>query len=413
MSSTAKALKVSTSATTIQSIHGLPQDIIADIFSRLPVKYLLRFSCASKQSHLLISDPQFIKTQLNRTNEIEGQDINHRLRYGVLGFGGLPGSLSLSSVNYEASDHSSTELTHPSTNSRFYPEILGSCNGLLLVGLGGHTLVLWNPSIRKSDRISCSYHKYYEDRFRLYGLGYDSSINQYKVVSAVAPIRRHRYGFVDDHHGGMRTTRLHRTKVAVFNFKSTSSSRRVQEVPYKIASNAMAAVVNGAPHWVVSRGGEDDDYVIVYFDFVEEKLKEVPKPRWLDDITSKLFDLGVLKGCLCAVINDGVKGNSEVWVMKDYGMKESWTELIVIPSDCRWSRDKPFGFGRLVPLGLKKNGEFLMVADRARLIVYNPRKNTMEDIMLTQNDRFHGAPYVESLVSPHHHEGDYGIIGEK
>ncbi|XP_057485883.1 F-box/kelch-repeat protein At3g23880-like [Actinidia eriantha] len=172
-------------------LPNLPHDVVVDILSRLPVKSLFRFRCTCKLWCSLISDPQFSTKHLNHANNYAAATITtttNLLRYGVLYFTSFPYiSLSLSSMNYEASDRSLVKLDLPLDNSNFHAEILGSCNGLLLVGLGGHALILWNPFIRKYELF---WHRYRmaskNNCYTLSGLGFDSTRSEYKVVSVVS-----------------------------------------------------------------------------------------------------------------------------------------------------------------------------------------------------------------------------------
>ncbi|GJM85107.1 hypothetical protein PR202_ga01530 [Eleusine coracana subsp. coracana] len=49
-----------------ETIEELPEDIIFDVLSRLPVKPLCRFGCESKAWRALISDPAFAEAQSSR-----------------------------------------------------------------------------------------------------------------------------------------------------------------------------------------------------------------------------------------------------------------------------------------------------------------------------------------------------------
>ncbi|KAI8535748.1 hypothetical protein RHMOL_Rhmol10G0197900 [Rhododendron molle] len=51
--------------------HDLPQEILTDILSRLPVKFLCRFKCVSRSWKTLISSPYLAKTHLNRTKTLK------------------------------------------------------------------------------------------------------------------------------------------------------------------------------------------------------------------------------------------------------------------------------------------------------------------------------------------------------
>ena len=194
-------------------------------------------------------------------------------------------------------------------------EILASYNGLLLLGIGQKDHFLWNPSTRSYKRISCNfYHQI--DSFRMYGLGYESSSNAYKVIRivrvvvnwGVAPNTHHNFPSYDS------------TTVKVHNSR-TNFWRSITDFPYKTFVDQQGLLVNGAPHWIVTRA-ESEEYVIIYFDLVEEKFKELGKPNWL--VSDSAFCLGVFNGLLTLLRN----ANDEVWVMKEHGVKDSWTKLI-------------------------------------------------------------------------------------
>ncbi|GJU46687.1 ribonuclease H-like domain-containing protein [Tanacetum coccineum] len=68
---------------------------------------------------------------------------------------------------------------------------------------------------------------------------------------------------------------------------------------------------------------------IVSFDLETEIYDEVLHPKY--DEGNKTLDLGVLGGWLCMVCNYDTNHVVDVWVMKDYGEKDSWTKLVSIP----------------------------------------------------------------------------------
>ncbi|KAL9411039.1 hypothetical protein AB3S75_044754 [Citrus x aurantiifolia] len=129
----------------------LPQDIVADILSRLPVKSLLRFKCVSKPWFSLISDSQFAKTQLKQAKS----DCSGNIRRVLLT------TSPLQSIDYEAfgfgdgSDSNITvQLGYPGEN---VPEddadIIGSRNGLVCIDFDSTNMVMWNPTTQKRHKI--------------------------------------------------------------------------------------------------------------------------------------------------------------------------------------------------------------------------------------------------------------------
>ncbi|KAH7852977.1 hypothetical protein Vadar_031664 [Vaccinium darrowii] len=93
-------------------------------------------------------------------------------------------SPSIYSVDYQAPDHTIAEFQMPG-KSCYY--ILGSFNGVVLL-LIGTELCLWNPSIRMYKKLkppqgpqpNCL------PQLLRYGLCYDSSVDDFKVVGAVS-----------------------------------------------------------------------------------------------------------------------------------------------------------------------------------------------------------------------------------
>ncbi|XP_042515312.1 F-box protein CPR1-like [Macadamia integrifolia] len=87
------------------SSKNLPEDLIIDILSRLPVKSLLRFRCVSKPWCTLITDPSFIKMHLNRSLAI---NTNLTLIYK-------------NSIDFYSVDLDAWELNHPLKSQIFRP----------------------------------------------------------------------------------------------------------------------------------------------------------------------------------------------------------------------------------------------------------------------------------------------------
>ncbi|KAI8003490.1 F-box protein CPR1 [Camellia lanceoleosa] len=142
-------------------------------------------------------------------------------------------------------------------------------------------------------------------------------------------------------------------------------------------------------------------WVIVYFDLVEDKLKEVPRLSFGDEDDKKInlvgfgdgdkmIDLVVLRECLC-VYRCVDREKVEIWEMKEYGKKESWTKLIVIPY--------LIDLQCLKPLFFTNNGEVLIEVDNRKILVYDPKDSTLRNVRSYGDfSGFRVVTYVESLV---------------
>lgn len=106
----------------------LPEDlIVVDILSRLTVKSLLRFRSVSKSWYALITNPNFIRIHLSRTNSHKLITFSHCLE-----------NLYVTNCDAEPSDNCSDNVVCTSLPVKVFHfdpnacvNIVGSCNGLL------------------------------------------------------------------------------------------------------------------------------------------------------------------------------------------------------------------------------------------------------------------------------------------
>ncbi|TYH03651.1 hypothetical protein ES288_A09G236200v1 [Gossypium darwinii] len=127
--------------------------------------------------------------------------------------------------------------------------------------------------------------------------------------------------------------------------------RLLGDFPFEVFSNEAGKHVDGTLNWAVF-SGQDGDFSIVSLDLARETYKEVTQPCYGDGVDERT--LGVLDGCLC-VLCSYRKLYADVWVMKEYGKRESWTKLVSIPY-LPYERSEMF----LTPVSVSKSGEILL-----------------------------------------------------
>ncbi|KAK3027819.1 hypothetical protein RJ639_041987 [Escallonia herrerae] len=348
----------------------LPYETIFDILSRLPVRALLQFKSVCKEWRFIISDPQFIQAHLDRAKEKNNLTLSRHTvflkRNKVLNPATVP-FFSCQTLHYNP-----MQLNLPFATSCRNAEILASCDGLLVVGVGEKSLYLWNPSTRLHKEILGQYH--FKEYVRLYGLGYDPSTKAYKVVRVVRVASHNSFNTPPryiEHHYDSTTAKFYNCK--------TESWTKINDFTYRVFANGQGVVVNGNPHWVVTRYRTARIHVIIYFDMAEETFKEVPSPSWL--VEDLIFNLGVLGGLLCLVHKTDL--GSVVCLMNNYGVKESWSVLFSVPETCSRS---------FVPLCFKTSDEVILDTAEGGLTVYNLRNGTDDRIMpYGTNDAFTAA----------------------
>ncbi|MFQ6645221.1 hypothetical protein Gotur_019469, partial [Gossypium turneri] len=152
----------------------------------------------------------------------------------------------------------------------------------------------------------------YKDRCisRFWGLGYSIATNQYKLLQSYYP-----------------TLELNYPTAEIYTIGS-GTWRSIGNTPTGSVSLPFNAFLNGALHWSKSSlGGE----FINSFDFDTERFGIVPPPDHFQELDKESGDTttGVLGGCLF-IIHLAISELFEIWVMKEYGVKESWTKQFVV-----------------------------------------------------------------------------------
>ncbi|CAI9778206.1 unnamed protein product [Fraxinus pennsylvanica] len=89
--------------------------------------------------------------------------------------------------------------------------------------------------------------------------------------------------------------------------------------------------VSGVVHWMGERSAcglvdyTDYESLIVAFDLAKDEVIFVPCFDLSDPTCEKI--LGTVHGCLCLFCYHYSKYSNELWVMKDYRIKKSWTKI--------------------------------------------------------------------------------------
>ncbi|XVF46957.1 hypothetical protein PTKIN_Ptkin03bG0070100 [Pterospermum kingtungense] len=355
----------------------LPETVIMDILSKLPVKSLIRFRCVSKPWCSSFQTPHFISK--HHHNNLKNSNLNLLLKRC---HGNTRNDIHyFSSLSTEKGKKFSVkENIHLPffENCWFAPIVSGPCNGLLC--LHDHDKVaLWNPSTREFKVLpKSSVQSHPSLDFTSYGclgFGFDSTTDDYKVVRFVTNY------FKEDEEGGDLGDWNH--QVELYSVKSDSwkeiSVPDVQPYDSPLFNN----YINGFYYWPATG---DTDYLILAFDMANEKFSTLPLPEFggaLADYYLKLLDFN---GSLGAIVypREGTEKSFDLWVMNG-----SWTREFSIESVPGVER----------PLGFWKNGELFLEGSNNELVLFDPA--TLE----VKNVGIHAHPgtmqliaYVESLI---------------
>lgn len=151
-------------------------------------------------------------------------------------------------------------------------------------------------------------------RFIISGFGYSLKNNQYKALTLVF-------------------NKAFERIIEVYTL-GTVSWRRLSTASWAPVTGRFATYLNGVLHWPCDDFDLNGCDFIVGFDFEDERFCGVPGPLQFAEKPSgrKKFEymtMGVLGGCLC-VCDFTYPSHFEIWVMKDYGVQESWNRQFTI-----------------------------------------------------------------------------------
>lgn len=373
------------------SSNGLPHDLVFDIFTRLPAKSLIRFSCACKSWYSTITDRNFINTHLNHAKLLDNDncdsdgdsDSDNYLLY-------MYSCVNLSSFKRQCTIISYHERTFAEVSRFEFPfdsaKIVGSCNGLVCVSnVPSRTLYLWNPSIRKfvmltstslnSDVVSSKFNV-------ALGFAYQSQNNDHRIVRLV---------FDEEFPPEVEVYSLSTDSWRRVGFEVESVRRIEHNISTFCLHSETSVFVNGALHWIagVSRDVVDDpDHrVILVFDVNHEGFQEMMLPEgYLTGFEDPTYHLATFNGSLALIVFGEAEedAGSEIcclWVMRKYGVVESWTKQIV-----------PLRFVRRF-FGCTKNGELIIAKFGSGLVSFDPNSLYEKEL------RIQGSPRLLDIAT--------------
>lgn len=354
----------------------LPEDIMLDIFLRFPIKEMSRLRCVCKSWNNLITSPFFVEGHLSRSSR-NPRELFFRC-------GPDPSYLSF----YSSTDRNFENMETPPFRTQLSDlEILGSCNGVLCFNssLDRSLIYLWNPSTTKFISLP---KRSFIPRYLGFGVASMSGHpDDLKVVSILSNGSAEVYS--------MRTDS--------WKHLEHSFSPHIE-----ISSNLISypVFINGSVHWSARFSCYHNSkcpWLIVSFDFTKEDFNTIMLPdEMANNDHPKIINVMNKNLCVFASIATPYYGY-ELWMMKEYGMVDSWSKLFKIEKGnaCFW----PLGFtkkGKIYVKGGCEHGDL-------SLLTYDPDKKRFK-CMGTHSSGYtmQVLPFMESLVSP-----SFGTVEKK
>ncbi|XP_058745539.1 F-box/kelch-repeat protein At3g23880-like [Vicia villosa] len=329
----------------------LPEEVILKILLSLPVRSILQFKSVCKLWKTLISDPGFVKSHLQTSTHkllvslVQSEEPYKILSYPVKSLFENQLSTPVEPDSFTFLENPSPPIKHDSLSMIDRYIIIDSCNGLLcLFDTTLNSVIMCNPSTRMMSEMSPSaigegFEYLYITH---YGFGYDQVNDKYKFLAA----RSNGYGI----------------KIYTFGQGYWTAAQYFSREPRRL----LGKYVSGTLNWLADDGSYTFAQTeILSFDLDKETYRIVPLPQ--NDIRNMCLPLlYVLNDCLC-VFFETSKTSWEMWLMKEYGVVESWTRFTIVPHQRPTMRPS-----YVDPLIISENGVVLLVNTVTRkLSLYN------------------------------------------
>lgn len=351
-------------------MENLPLELNTNILTRLPVKTLGQLKCVSKPFKTLITTHHFSKTHLTKT------PFKPQL---------LLSTSTLHTLNIFHQNHQSPPQPLP-LQIPSYPfnlrgeaiQLVGSCNGLVCLYCPPNTYCLLNPTTREFRVLPDPGRFPGDARIRLSGFGYVEKCDDYMVVSI-----------------GTDNTGVGNSVIRVYSGRGDSWKTVVARVPFRVFPWVKPVYVNGVVHWLGFGGKFPPSNKIMGFDFAKEEFRVLPLSGDMNERGVKA--LGVLGGCVCVLLRDRALV-LEMWMMMEYGDRESWIRTLSIGGS--YSTD-PITY--IFPICYVEE-KVLLLVDNETLVLYDPVVRVTESLAVKPRGRENTMDvivYEESIVSPY------------
>lgn len=347
----------------------IPEELLWEIFSRLPIKSLLRLRCGCKQWRSLIDDPYLCNMRLARPTSSEEDALILTSRYGK----GASLEFWKSAIHGEGASPMPIEVQFP---KRVNYELQNSCDGLLCFSkdvedneaeeeeafvcnpLKKNLRLILPPPMAKSPRPDLS----------SYGLGFDSSINKYKVVRV----------YVDDYDEcemGAEVCTLE---------ARTSLWRKISSKTPSFLPSRPSVYAGGALHWLAMQW-PPGFHKVISFDFEQEKFSNTLSQEEEESrFPGGRFELVDLRGYLGVCHHLGAE--IEIWKLKDMEKKVWVRECKVL---VLWIWEIGLGRGQIGVVGVIGEDEILLRLEW-NLVSYNSKTKAVRVIYtLDEEPQFH------------------------
>lgn len=360
---------------------SLPEDVIVEILSRLPVLSLIRFRSVCKSWNAILNNPSFINKHHQTISSKEGSEILLVSRRD-----NVTHKRVISILRNDENAHSVDQDLPTSWKNMFgHVRLVGPCNGIVCLYGFPDNIALWNPMIRDFKILPPSQVPRSPDskvRGGDIGIGFDSRTGDLKVMQilfCVSIDRRLVY------------------EVEIYSSRTNSWRKYEEIVPANIMYYNLWSMVykNEVFCWWAQDSSKAE--VILSFDMSKEVFEKTPLPSGIEAlggqhrITRAILGLEQSIGLIVYPLRELDKV-FDVWVKDDElgGNVESWRKIVSIGPLSRVER----------PLGFWNKDQFILESSSGELVVYDCWSQEITNLgFYGKRTRLEVLVYKESLFS--------------
>ncbi|XP_027768732.1 F-box protein At3g07870-like, partial [Solanum pennellii] len=218
-----------------------------------------------------------------------------------------------------------------------------------------------------------------------YGFGFDPVRFEYKVV------RIYQEEIRDNDTNGFR---YYKSEAQFYTIGKGYWRSSVEHVMFCFGCRAYGVNLYGRIHWLVSDANGNE--LICSFNLENDLFESFPTaPGYNKENCPNLRSLGVFGRCLC-VCDNNADTHFEVWVMKGYGVTDSWAKEIVInitPEYNDW-----LCYEMINLLKVLDDGEVLFLWRNDFLFLHHPVKKTLKSLDIREGNLL-ACGHVSSSLS--------------
>ncbi|KAH9609699.1 hypothetical protein KSS87_003473 [Heliosperma pusillum] len=317
------------------AIPILPSDLIIIILTRLPSKTLIRFKSVSKQWYSLINSPNFINLHLTQTLISDNNSPNLIICQSCLFSSLISDDYTNPNFYFSKVDH---PLEHLSDTTSWFPQILGSVNGVVCISsYDKSSIILYNPSTKThrfippftpspdTNPLPDISNGSSNANLVIFGFGFDSVKGDYKVLRIIETRKNNALAYREASVYSLRND----------SWKCLNDQTLLGQFYFQYN---MGVFVNEVLHFIVIDSKLNPK--VKCFDLRTETFSFLDLPKFDDKFSRKRYSIKELGGCFSVMVNYqkeviglvayGEFVRADLWVMKEYGNEESWFRLFSI-----------------------------------------------------------------------------------